>query len=1264
MRNLLPILAVSLTVTTVSCLGQALPLTPQQIQQLQQLPPELQAEAIKRLREAQGEAAVGAAIGGNRDSGRSSQGGSSGASPDQERSKLLRQMIIDRTNSGILQARLEAARQNAAPDPADKPVTPPTPAQLEIAKVKKEVNQLRININLGNWKAAGKYIATLKPDQAKVAVERIVDQLSSTVTIKPRPELAAAGAKAHRQQHYMRPEDILALSNLSPEAPDEKMLGKLSKLLANSDSPPADFYQALKTNSRHFGNKDAKTSLRTARFLLDADKLDQAKPYLPELAVAFKEKAYSAVNLIARWHAQAHREDKGPEHLSAAWQASLDLVGTKTAPHNERAEALYRALGLVPSLEGETGKQWLTKTFSETDGEGFEILTTVGTLAAQIRQHPSPQYRYEQIKLQHAAAQALLNTPGVDPKQWQEILTLYARNWLHEAAHSQRYDSSTSMRPQMSFDSFGNPYYTRRSYSMPSSSGSSRSRRVAAIDTGDIIKARPGEKWMELLDRSVRNQTLALSAQLLLKVKEHQLALPLLEKLSAIDKEKTKSLIREMITVWAENHNPNQQNRYRSSYYYYSGYNQRAQTIPLTRSKQERNIRELAKLINHIRTLKLGETFDEEFSNAFIQCHSQAEVWRVESLEAVFGNLSELSPETAASLLRKMRGNLAHLWPNPKLQKDAKTKRKDKELQAQVLYGYAAATEFCNDILAKHPNSWMLQVQKHALSYEESNYRATLGSHPEHSANKRQSLDGLAAACASYIATLPMKDRKDETSEPFTTWFYAALGSPDLAALKNHHQPIPSEFSKIKKALHSVPEQCRSRHLDEFAKTINARLANVGADLKYRFLECALTITGEHERVEEAAKVYQYYQDLVTEIVLDVRIDGKDRVGSDQPFGLFVNLRHTLEIERESGGFQRYLINQNNSPYSYNYGRPTEDYRDKFEKAALAALDEHFEVVSLTFHNSKVASRTDATPGWSVTPYAYFLLKPKGPEVDTIPPLKIDLDFLDTSGYVVLPISSAAIPIDASGAGNARPHRDLKLTMTLDEREAEKEKEIAIEIKATAHGLVPPLKELINMEFENFTVETDEDNELMVSELDAATDDGAPISTREWRLVLKPKSDHLPKQFTFPELNKNLSLAKEDSLTLQTYDDVDLLPVSSTVELGAGKESTFNAWYLLLAVPALALLAWLFIKGGNKPAAVTAKGPELPQTLNPVTVIAFLKRIHRDANLDEVNQTKLNGEIAALEARVFGREDKVPNTEELQKIASHWQATATPKLAA
>src|SRR5262249_18936241 len=181
-----------------------------------------------------------------------------------------------------------------------------------------------------------------------------------------------------------------------------------------------------------------------------------------------------------------------------------------------------------------------------------------------------------------------------------------------------------------------------------------------------------------------------------------------------------------------------------------------------------------------------------------------------------------------------------------------------------------------------------------------------------------------------------------------------------------------------------------------------------------------------------------YYNDLVSEIKLDTAIDGSDRVGHDEPFGLFVNIRHTREIERESGGFGRYLQNLNAQQnqlarYFQVNVRTTADYRDRFQAAATEALKEQFEVLSVTFQSDKAHSRATREYGGRFTPYAYLLLKPRGTQVDKIPPLRLDLDFLDTAGEVVLPIESPALPIDAASVAAPRPVRDLRITQILDE---------------------------------------------------------------------------------------------------------------------------------------------------------------------------------------------------------------------------------------
>ena len=264
-------------------------------------------------------------------------------------------------------------------------------------------------------------------------------------------------------------------------------------------------------------------------------------------------------------------------------------------------------------------------------------------------------------------------------------------------------------------------------------------------------------------------------------------------------------------------------------------------------------------------------------------------------------------------------------------------------------------------------------------------------------------------ACELYAETLDERELDEESTEPYEQWFYAALGACDLAAIESEMQLATDQIPLIKQAIDSLAGEAAERHRTKFASTLFTRMSNANPAIKFRYVRAGLEIVGDHELAREAREVFEYYRDLVTEIELQVRIDGSDQVGHEEPFGVYVDLHHTREIERESGGFAKYLTNQNNQGFSWNYGRPLENYRDKFEDGAREALQEHFEVISATFNHPDTTSKAAAQYGWRTTPYAYLLIKPRGPEVDRIPSLHLDLDFLDTTGYVVLPVESAPV---------------------------------------------------------------------------------------------------------------------------------------------------------------------------------------------------------------------------------------------------------------
>ncbi|MES2659348.1 MAG: hypothetical protein V4689_12080 [Verrucomicrobiota bacterium] len=1168
--------------------------------------------------------------------------------PEQQKIAILRELAFDRSTTGILATRLEEAREK--PSPEAKIEGKPTPEQ-EIEKFKKDAAIFCRDVVLSRWDRVRDFLAALPKESSGEIYQMILEKLAAPAQVSPPPELMAQGSKPHSQPAFLPPADLLGLAAAAPVPPPKKQIQVLAKLLAKSPRPPEEFFKALADGIRNFGGQVAEDRQRAAEFLLEAGFVKDAGPYLPDLTESREKKNYAALNLIARQRVALSQEDKqaaGKDALPLAWELSTSFLTDTKAPPEARAEALFRALTLIPDLGDDTGKLWLEKTFKDSQGEGLELLASLGTLTAQSRENPIESIRLEQLKLQAAAVKALLSTKEVDPAAWSGIFTLFARQWTYEAGVTQERDQSTSRRTQAQYDPWGNMFFSR-----PDTGYQGNGTRPIAA--GEILECKPDDAWLATIEAATRNECILASARLLLKVKEENKALPLVKTLAATDKDEAESLVREMIRVWSENHNPNDEQDNRSRYFYFYGFNNQSGTIPLTRSKQERNLVELAALVKGIRGLDLGESFHSELADAFISCHSKAEVWRVEAIESVFGATDVLDSNTLATLVGRMRLNLAGLWPNPKLQQTYQTKRKDKELQEQILHGYEAARGILDRALLKKPDqAWRLNEQLAALHFEESNYNSTLAPDHQHSAIKRTALDSLAAAAKDYASTLPMEDASKESGSIFETWFYAALGSPTLEALKSHHVATPEEYAKIKTALNALPGDCKERHLKALATTLNTRLANVSPDLKLRFLEGSTAIAGEREELADAKEVLDYYRDLVTEIQLDASVDGPDRVGSTAPFGLRVNLRHTREIERESGGFQKYLQNQNNSQYGFNFGRPPEDYRDKFEKAARASLEEHFEVISLTFHSDKVESITDPQYGWRLTPYAYFLLKPKGPQIDKVPPLKIDLDFTDTSGYVVLPISSAEVPIDA-GKAEPRPYRELRVTQTLDERSHKDKGSLFLEVKGSAHGLVPPLNELLSLTVDGFETGAIEDRSLRVVELDAAAEDLSPVSEHEWRIELKPTGGTLPASFHFPTVKPET--AKEDGLVRQRYVDVDLVPVSADVALGGeGKRSM--PWIAggFAALLVLGAGGFAFMKN-RKP--VNDGGPALlplPTHINAVSVIGYLRRLQERDGIPASLREAIAKEITTLEDRHFGREDAPQDPAVLEEIARRWQA--------
>ena len=243
-----------------------------------------------------------------------------------------------------------------------------------------------------------------------------------------------------------------------------------------------------------------------------------------------------------------------------------------------------------------------------------------------------------------------------------------------------------------------------------------------AVKVADLVKERPGDAWLAFVDEGIKPKFATVFAKLYLKVNEEDEAFPYIEQLARTNPRQAKELAEEFVRVWTKNHDPNSQQLRRSRFFYVYGFENRAEGIPLTRSKQERNLVELAGWVKKLRALPIGEIDEKLLTQAFTTCHSTAEVYRLDAIEKVFGSFDALKPKTLAELCQQMRGNLMGVWRQPAEQEKSKTKRREKDIRAEVLRGYEVARSVIDRGLAKHPDDWALVLARATLMHDENNY--------------------------------------------------------------------------------------------------------------------------------------------------------------------------------------------------------------------------------------------------------------------------------------------------------------------------------------------------------------------------------------------------------------------------------------------------------------------------------------------------------------------------------------------------------------
>ncbi|MGK0517549.1 MAG: hypothetical protein ACJAUC_000230 [Planctomycetota bacterium] len=1108
-------------------------------------------------------------------------------------------------------------------------------AALEAKKLKREMEMLQRDVTLGRWGKLAEFLASLPEKDQVAAYEHVL-------TVLPlHPNKPGSNLPSNLQErNSFSFEEALVLAGMAPKGFDKKQTKKLAPIVQRAIQDGSVVEELIRLLGVEVSKpKEAMRMDRreVAMLLSDLKKDVELGVFLPTVTEAEENDDREAMNLRARYALAMYAKDRRSSWLEEAWYATQGALAKGDIGKVEKEEALRRAVDLAPKVSEELGPAWLAGSFTARPARGMEILATIGgQVATGFQQKGSDtEYRAAGLELQKTAVEALLRVAPKLAEEWKPTLAVLASSWVQEAAHSNTFSKTSSFGSYMERDMYGNIFY--RNQRMGGGG------RVQAIEPADLMKSQPSDQWAALLNDELAPHFTTVSAQLWLKVNEYEKAFPYIEKLASINPRKAKDLANEFLRVWQRNNNPNS-NRNSNSYMFMYGFNTRANSIPLTRSKQERNLRELAKYVERLRALPIGGVDPNLLTQAFVSAHSSAEVYRLETIEGVFGDIKDLDPVVLGDLIGRMRTNLATVWRKPSVQKDAKTRRSQKQMLEQVAQGYATALTLAQESLLSKGRHWALLTAVATLLHDQNNFSMELKRNSNFADVRKGAFQLFEEAADHYASIVPDLTPDEETDQPFTLWFYSALGAADLGAIDESQVVAKTQLSLIKDALANMPDDSRQRHQDRFANLLWTRMSAVKPQIKFRYLQAGFEITGDSEQTKDAQKLWDYYQDLLSELRLDVVVDGDTAVGTE-PFGVRVDIMHSEQVGRESGGFQKYATNQNDQAYAFNYGRPTENYRDKFHESAIASLRENFEVLSITFNSEKMEALQDDDPAWQRSPYAYMLLQARGPHVDRIPQLKLDLDFNDLSGFTILPIGSSPVVVDASKEQAARPYSKLEVLQLLDERKLDEGK-VTLEIKAKSWGMVPDLDTFLELKTPGFVIKKTDDQGAAVMRF--SDDQDSVESERVWLLALEPEDGATPGNFRFGE-----PTLEGVTAVYQRYNDADLETVSAEVALRRSITASNPVWaWVLLGLSIVGYIVWFFMPASRKGPDAAEQSLRMPEQLTAFSVLALLQKIRGASPLAESQKHELDADLQRIEASHFGKQSA--DGLELEKIARHW----------
>lgn len=1151
---------------------------------------------------------------------------SAGDAPDGARKPIL--PMVSRKKFARTPQAVLAARTKLGLKDQDRPDDAASPAQL--------AEWLHLNTMAGEWDALAWFLSERAGDEGEGIYSHIIQS-------------------TNQGDPMLLPEEVLALANAAPSEPTNWQVDVLGQLLRRSAkrSSTGPMLEQIRSGTRLFGGDDEANHPRTAALLARAGMPDEAYDYLPPLDRAREEADGRGILIHGLYHADR-------EETLKAWELFGEVALLEDEEFKLRQEALREAVTRLPEVPEAQATAWLTDVFA-SKRLAPAALEVIALDAMALRQSKlSEAEKARAILVMKSAVETLLASGRVDSGAIKVPMQMLTTGLVAEA------EAATNAR-------------------------AARGGPPPGVAT--LMRAMPEETWLDAIEPSLSARAYRAFTGVATRADEIDVALDILE--SGIEKHpgEAENMAGEFLELWVKRLRPdagsNQDAAIRAAIFAYGG-RVGVAAAPLTRGRQSRNLDRLDRVLGLLEERGVDPRTVPGVVRAFQACHSQSEAYTEQDIIRILGPVEEMPPETAAQLSAAMQGGLSGDWRSREVQQRFGMRRNGAEIAQVVENGYELALKLIERSMEEEPDSWRHAVRKAALAYERLEHRRAQTDEElaDYETLRRESFDAFRRAAESYAEAASRGEEKPSTFV-FTAWFNTAIGATDLSEVTRDNilfegSERDSQIEKIRETILAMEPALSEEHLGLLATSLVSAVDTLNPEVKPRVVRHALRIVGDHPSAAPLRRINALYEDLIDdEIHLRLALDGADRVGTDDPFAVVLSLRYTNAVDRETDGFAKYLqngvwVNMGNRGTSVNY-------RDRLERSIRNALSNGFEVEGIGFFDSMHPSSEvleNGESGWQEKPLAYVLLSATDPSIERVPPVQMDLDFMDQTGPVVLAIESNSPPIDAAMASNARPVMELRVDQVLDTRNSDEE--VILEIRAQGRGVVGGLDEIlegVSDALPGYALAEDGITVHPIDMTDAAGDDDGMFSfrlrgndvdveypeadpdgvhrqsiERSWTIRYVPTAAAATGDFVLPALSPEI----EGTIENRYFDDMDLvLAEGPVVPVGGGMRGW--TWVLVVIIILVGVVGLLVLFKSLESESHENDDLErlLPRRSTPLGAVAALERIDREygERLGRDRRLQLKAAIDSIEQRYFSREAVTPDGG-LQKLVREWAEEA------